>query len=239
MPKATSSTIALFAVLTLPIPRAQTQTVTLVTNENWAELHARYRPEFSSVTEATTTNPNLVQIGVFYPIMHLDGESFYEFDWFYFIGNGPCPGSGCQKYTGPITFVNAIVYANGTSSSWASSGQGPINTGEGYGIVFGTDSETPFSNCNPLTYKWLAKVVDGDPISAYQSNCIDIALQLVSYDYTNTFTLLNGKSVTTYGISNTFITPLAGEADVFTICDPNDFCGYQAVFPVYMQRYPN
>jgi hypothetical protein len=243
MCKTTSFLMALLGVLALPIPLAQSQTVTRVTRDNIKQLHAKFSPEMlaaaAATTTTTTTEPSEVKIGVFYAIMWTNGQAMYEFDYTNCAGiTGPdgCNASNAYHYTGNIEFTDAIVYAAGTSQDWAASGQGPINTDEYLGIAFGGDT-SPF-NCNPLTEMGVEKVVKGDTIYSYQSSCIDIALQLISGAPTNTFTLLDGSSYIAYGISNTFITPKLGNVAIYSYCDADDFCGSQAVVPVYMHRVP-
>src|SRR5204863_6367170 len=106
--------------------------------------------------------------------MWLDGQAMYEFDY----TNcdeviGPCDDSNAYHYTGPIEFENAIVYVNGTSLNWASAGQGPINTGQFLGIAFFTDSTflSSLDNCQPLTWEGIDKIIGGDTIFSYKTNC--------------------------------------------------------------------
>jgi hypothetical protein len=214
----------------------QAQTAFRVTKDNIKELHAKLRPELlAKVEAATTTEPNVVRIGQFYEILWTNGQAMYEFD--YYNPKETCPGPDCY-YTGPIEFSNAIWYVNGTSFSWASTDQGPINTNQYYGVVGFTDTGGSVSNCNPLTNDGLWRTIDGDKIYAYQSSCIDIAFQLISSGPTNTFNLLDGSSFTAYGTVNTFITPYLGNAAIYTHCDDNDFCSGQTATPVYMYRKP-
>jgi len=108
----------------------------------------------------TLPPPNAVKIGVFYAIMWPNGQALYEFDYASCAGiTGVCDGSNAHHYTGSIEFTSAIWYVSGTTEDWASSGQGPINTGEYLGIAAFTDAGGPVSNCSPLTLDGVWKVV--------------------------------------------------------------------------------
>jgi hypothetical protein len=159
---------------------------------------------------------NRVLIGTFTAITFLDGSSFYEFDWADCNGISNCTSSNARHYSGPIEFDNAIVYVLATSSS-----SGPINTGQYLGEA------------------WFTSPYEVDPLAACPNNgCTNVLLQLVSSGQTNTFTLLDGKSFTAYGVENTFILPYLGKQFLTNVCNSLGFCSGQTV-PVFMHRVPN
>jgi hypothetical protein len=109
---------------------------------------------------------------------------------------------------------------------------GPISESGYLGITWFTDSQysSILSNCQPLTPE--GEEPDGDTTTSYQTTCIDAALQLVFPTNPYTFTLLNGRAFTTYGVENSFIVPSLGNAELYSDCDEYDFCKGQTI-PVY------
>ncbi len=198
------------------------QKVILVTNDNLPELRARYGPKIGpKPLAASTTDPSVVQIGTFSDAMYTNGTAAYEFYW-------GTDSSG--YYTGPLVFNNITVFANGTSQS-----SGSIDGTGALGILFAADPAlNTLSPCQPLTYL-SQTTVDGDLMSIYQSSCIVIALQIEFSTDPYTFTLLDGSSFTTFGISNTFLIPASDHAALYTECDANDFCSGKTV-PVYAYK---
>jgi hypothetical protein len=192
------------------------QKVILVTKDNLPELRARYGAKIGpKPLAASTTDPSVVQIGTFSDAMYTNGTAAYEFDW-------GTDSSG--YYTGPLTFNNITVFANGTSQS-----SGSIDGTAALGILFAADPAlNTLSPCQPLTYR-SQTTVDGDVMSIYQSSCVVIVLQIEFPSDPYTFTLLNGSSFTTFGVSNTFLTPATDHAALYSECDANDFCSGKTV----------
>ena len=110
-------------------------TVRLITKEEWRKRHPQSIQDTMNADAATTTtDPNRVQIGVFYSYMFpstedwvaygksTTGNSYYEFDWV-----SSCDSNTCYLYTGPIAFSNVYVYAQNTRFGYDSLGRGGLS----------------------------------------------------------------------------------------------------------------